>query len=62
MQYVAFWLRHAKHQDDATFRLCVSLFFLDLMAEHGQTFNGNARPSVQTARDSLLPVFEDSLR
>jgi aminoglycoside phosphotransferase len=45
VQYVSAWLWHAEQPDDPTFRLYVSLFLLDLMAEHGQMFNGNERPS-----------------
>jgi aminoglycoside phosphotransferase (APT) family kinase protein len=62
VQYVSTWLRHAKQPDDPTFRLYVSLFLLDLMAEHGQMFNGNERPSDAEARASLRRAFEDGLR
>jgi hypothetical protein len=62
VQYVSAWLRHAAKPDDQTFRLYVSLFLLDLMAEHGQVFNGNERPSFPQARASLRRAFEDSLR
>ena len=62
VQYVSAWLRHAKQPDDQTFRLYASLFLLDLMAEHGQTSNGNERPSDPEARAGLRRVFENSLR
>lgn len=62
VQYVLAWLRHAKQVDNPTFRLYVSLFLLDLMAEHGQVFNGNQRPSAPEARASLQGAFADNLR
>jgi aminoglycoside phosphotransferase (APT) family kinase protein len=62
IDYVWAWLRHAGQSDDPTFRLYVSIFLLDLMAEHGQAFNGNERPSVPQPRASLLRAFRDSLR
>ena len=62
VQYVSAWMRHAKQLDNPTFRLYVSLFLLDLMAEHRQMSNGNERPSAPGARASLLQAFEDSLR
>ena len=62
VEYVSAWLRHAKEPDDPTFRLYVSLFLLDLMAEHGQVFNGNARLSGPEVRLSLRRAFQDSLR
>jgi hypothetical protein len=62
VEYVSAWLRHAEKPDDQTFRLYVALFLLDLMAEHGQMFNGNERPSVPEARASLREAFLDSLR
>jgi aminoglycoside phosphotransferase len=62
VQYVSAWMRHAKQFDNPTFRLYVSLYLLDLMAEHGQMSNGNERPSAPGARASLQQAFEDSLR
>lgn len=62
VEYVSGWLRHAKQPDDQTFRLYVSMFLLDLMAEHGQVFNGNEQPSAPEARASLRKAFDDSLR
>jgi len=60
-RYVAAWLRHAEQPDDRVFRLYVALFLLDLMAEHGQTFNGNERASTPSARAALCRAFEDGL-
>jgi aminoglycoside phosphotransferase (APT) family kinase protein len=61
VQYVFAWMRHAKQVDNPTFRLYVSLFLLDLMAEHGQVFNGNQRSSAPEARASLQRAFADNL-
>lgn len=61
VEYVSAWLRHAGKHDDPTFRLYVSLFLLDLMAEHGQVFNGNAIPSNPEVHSSLIRAFQDSL-
>lgn len=61
-EYVSAWLRHARAPDDRIFRLYVSLFLLDLMAEHGQAFNGNEQPSTPDARASLHKAYEDSLK
>lgn len=60
-EYVSAWLRHAGASDDRVFRLYVSLFLLDLMAEHGQAFNGNEQPSAPDARASLRKAYENSL-
>jgi aminoglycoside phosphotransferase len=62
VEYVSAWLRHAEKPDDQTFRLYVSLFLLDLMAGHGQVFNGNQHPSDPVERASLRRAFQDSLR
>jgi len=43
VHYVSAWLHHAGQPDDQVFRLYVAVFLLDLMAEHGQVFNGNER-------------------
>jgi hypothetical protein len=61
VEYVSAWLQHAGEPDDQKFRLYVSLFLLDLMAEHGQVFNGNTRPSIPETRSSLRRAFQDSL-
>lgn len=55
--YVVAWLRHAGQADDRLFRLYVGMFLLDLMSEHGQTFNGNQQPSRPEARTALLRAF-----
>jgi aminoglycoside phosphotransferase len=62
LQYVSAWLRHARLSDDRIFRLYLALFLLDLMAEHGQVFNGNQRPSSPQARAELEQSFNGSLR
>ena len=56
--YVKAWLLYAEQKDDPVFWLYVSAFLLDLMPEHGQTFNGNERPSTPGARRSLRLAFE----
>ncbi len=60
VQYVSARLRHAGRSDDRVFRLYVALFLVDLMAEHGQTFNGNGRPSLPEARAALCRAFEQA--
>jgi aminoglycoside phosphotransferase len=62
LQYVSAWLRHARLPDDQLFRLYVTVFLLDLMAEHGQVFNGNQPPSSPQARVELERSFNGSLR
>lgn len=62
VEYVSAWLRHAQKPDDPTFRLYVAVFLLDLMAEHGQVFNGNERPSAPEERASLRQAFQYSLQ
>jgi aminoglycoside phosphotransferase len=61
VHYVSAWLRHAGRPDDCVFLLYVTLFILDLMAEHGQVFNGNERPSSPEDRAALRLAFDDSL-
>jgi aminoglycoside phosphotransferase len=61
IEYVAFWMRQAKQQDDRLFQLYVALFLLDLMGEHGQVFNGNQAPSTPGARAKLLTAFDERL-
>jgi hypothetical protein len=58
-RYVEHWMRLAGHKDDHIFRLYVALFLLDLMSEHGQSFNGNERPSTPDDRQRLLLAFSD---
>jgi hypothetical protein len=60
-RYVSAWLHHARQPDDPIFRLYVTLFLLDLMAEHGQVFNGNEQPSSPMDRAILGQAFEKSL-
>jgi hypothetical protein len=62
LQYVSAWLQQAGWSDDRLFRLYVTLFLLDLMAEHGQVFNGNQSPSLPQARAELEQSFNSSLR
>lgn len=58
--YVSAWLRHAGQSDDLIFRLYVTFFILDLMSEHGHSFNGNIGPSTPEARAALWRAFEAS--
>jgi hypothetical protein len=55
--YVKAWLRHAGQTDDPVFWLYVSAFLLDLISEHGQTFNGNERPSSPASRRLVRLAF-----
>ena len=55
--YVGEWMRSAGLRDDVLFRLYVALFLIDLMAEHGLTFNGNETASTEPARKRLLEAF-----
>jgi hypothetical protein len=61
-RHYVFEVEFAKKPDDQIFRLYVSLFLLDLMAEHGQVFNGNECPSIPEARASLRQAFQNNLR
>jgi aminoglycoside phosphotransferase (APT) family kinase protein len=62
VRYVSFWSRHAGWSaDDRVFRFYVTVFLLDLMAEHGQAFNGNERPSSPQVRAHLWQAFKSSL-
>ena len=56
--YVGEWMRVAGLRDDVLFRLYVALFLLDLMSEHGLTFNGNEAVSTEPARKRLSEAFE----
>jgi Ser/Thr protein kinase RdoA (MazF antagonist) len=60
-QYASAWLRHAGQREDHVFWLYVTVFILDLMAEHGQVFNGNERPSSPEVRAALRRAFDDCL-
>jgi aminoglycoside phosphotransferase (APT) family kinase protein len=57
--YVGHWMAAAGHAEDETFGLYVALFLLDLMAEHGQVFNGNETASTPEARAGLLRALGD---
>ncbi len=57
--YVGHWMTAAGHAADDTFRLYVALFLLDLMAEHGQVFNGNETASTPEARAGLLKALAE---
>lgn len=59
--YVAAWRRCAGWADDRLFRFYATLFLLDFMSEHGQTFNGNQPPSSPQARAVLCNAFQRSL-
>lgn len=48
--------------DDRLFRLYVVVFLVDFMAEHGQVFNGNQRPSSVAARAQLSTIFGAALQ
>jgi aminoglycoside phosphotransferase (APT) family kinase protein len=61
VSYVSAWLHHAEQLEDRVFRLYVLLFLLDLMSEHGQLFNGNARPSTPSDRAALHRAFDANL-
>jgi hypothetical protein len=55
--YVSAWLRHAGQSEDRVFRLYTLLFLLDLMSEHGHSFNGNIRSSTAGDRAALCRAF-----
>lgn len=59
--YVDAWMRIAGHADNRLFRLYVAVFLLDLMSEHGQTFNAAPRPSTKPERDRLIAAFTNVL-
>jgi aminoglycoside phosphotransferase len=59
--YAEGWLRATGFADDVLFRLYVALFLVDFMSEHGQVFNGNARPSAPADRRRLLELFAAAL-
>ena len=61
IRYADIWMRISGYADDHIFRLYVALFLVDFMAEHGQTFNGNQRPSKPEDRESLLAHFAAAL-
>lgn len=59
--YVSAWLAQAGMADDRVFRLYVAVFLLDLMAEHGHAFNGNAAASTPESRTALGRAFGAAL-
>ena len=61
VEYVRAWMCRAGHQDDRIFRLYIALFLVGFMSEHGQSFNGNQRPSTEQERADLLRVFDAAL-
>lgn len=62
VSYVCAWSRHAGWPEDRLFQLYVALYLLDLMGEHGHTFNGNERASTPAARAALREAFEETMR
>ena len=60
--YVQAWMKAAGHADDRLFRLYVAMFLLDLMSEHGQTFNGNECPSMAEEREGVLRAFTQAIQ
>jgi aminoglycoside phosphotransferase len=57
-QYVSAWMRQARHADNRTFRLYVSLYLLDLMGEHGRPLpEKQPHPAARTAERSGIPVM-----
>lgn len=59
--YAGAWMTAAGHADDELFEFYVAVFLGDLMAEHGQVFNGNEAASTPEQRAHLLAAFEDAL-
>jgi hypothetical protein len=55
--YVEAWLRHAGQTDEPVVLALRERLLLDLMSEHGRTFNGDER-STPAARRSLRLAFE----
>lgn len=59
--YAGAWMKAAGHADDELFEFYVAVFLGDLMAEHGQVFNGNEAASTPEQRAHLLAAFEVAL-
>ncbi len=57
--YPDMWLAAAGLAADPLYWLYVASFLVDFMAEHGQVFNGNERPSTPEARARLLALFDE---
>jgi aminoglycoside phosphotransferase (APT) family kinase protein len=55
--YVNVWMAAADHSDDDIFQLYVTMFLIDLMAEHGHCFNGIVQPSDDEERARLMTAF-----
>jgi len=62
VSYVRAWMEVAGHADDRIFRLYVATFLLDLLSEHGQSFNGNERASTLKERETVMRAFSQALR
>jgi len=60
--YIRRWMSLAGFCADRLFWLYVALFLVDLMSEHGQTFNGNVSPSTSVARARLRQRFSSVCR
>ncbi len=61
-RYIDAWLNAAGYEKDRLFELYVVLFLVDLMSEHGQTFNRNPLPAAAADRSRLLSIFADRLQ
>lgn len=59
--YAHAWLDAAGHEDDALFEFYVAVFLGDLMAEHGQVFNGNEVASTPEQRAHMQRAFDRAL-
>jgi hypothetical protein len=57
IRYVDAWINAAGFRADGLFYLYVTLFIVDFMSEHGQVFNGNAKPSSPESRTKLARIF-----
>jgi len=57
IRYVDAWMNAAGFRADGLFYLYVTLFIVDFMSEHGQVFNGNAKPSSPESRTKLARIF-----
>jgi len=57
VDYVAAWLDAAGVPADWRLALYTALFCVDFMAEHGQTFNGNVKPSRPEDRARLAAIL-----
>jgi len=55
--YVNAWMNQASFRDDHLFQIYVAVFLIDLMAELGQSFNGNEPPATEVDRTGLNKAF-----